>query len=58
MKTLTVPCAECEGRGKWHGYLTNNPSERADWHFCWECNGTGVARTIEIPEDEILDERM
>lgn len=39
-----APCRHCEGRGEWHGFLTNDPSERAQWHTCFDCGGTGASR--------------
>lgn len=47
------PCRHCEGRGEWHGFLTNDPSERAQWHHCFDCNGSGKGREhIKHEEDD------
>jgi DnaJ-class molecular chaperone len=53
------PCRHCEGRGEYHGYLTNDPGERAKWHTCQECGGTGCSPYLNLPEEkEEHDERV
>ena len=49
---LLIPCAECEGLGRWHGVETINPSEQPAWHVCWTCEGRGE---VTAPEPEMIE---
>jgi DnaJ-class molecular chaperone len=51
-----LPCRHCEGRGQYHGYLSNDPGERPGWHSCSECGGTGCSPYLNIPDHKIEDE--
>jgi len=51
--TKYEPCRHCEGRGEWHGFLTNDPGERAQWHPCFDCGGTGTKN-----KKDFYDKRM
>lgn len=47
------PCPACDGQGRWHGCETNDPGERAKWHPCGECGGTGSSPfRVEEGDDE------
>jgi DnaJ-class molecular chaperone len=49
-------CPHCLGSGKVFCAVSNDPSEREQWHVCPECGGDGMAKFKEFDPWEADDD--